>query len=107
MKGHRVKNTIVLTIALLLASLGLYNIYLKATWSVLDDGVFWKNAPEGVVAGRVAGGGPAALAGIQPGDILMALDGEEVFAAADVENRLAHADRQAPVHYLLLRADER
>ena len=38
----RLKNVAVLAVALLLASLGVYNIFLKATWTLMDDGVFWR-----------------------------------------------------------------
>ena len=62
-----------------LASLGIYNIVLKATWTLMDDGVFWSRRPQGVVAAaRVAPGGPARPRGRRAGDVLLALDGEEV-----------------------------
>ena len=59
-----VKNAAVLTVAVALASLGFYNLVLKATWTLLDDGVFWKESTLGVVAARVAKGGPADRAGL-------------------------------------------
>src|SRR5262245_958374 len=79
-RGKRagIKNVAVVLVAVLLASLGIYNIVLKATWTLLDDGVFWKDNPEGVVAARVAAGGPGAVEGLRAGDLLIALDGEEV-----------------------------
>jgi two-component system NtrC family sensor kinase len=86
-----------------LAALGIYNIVLKATWTLLDDGVFWKNAPEGVVAARIAPGGPAALAGVRAGDVLVSMDGQEVLRAEQVEQSLARRVRSAAVRYQLLR----
>ena len=62
MRRPATKNLTVLAVAFLLTGLGAYNIFLKATWTLMDDGVFWKDAPQGVVAGRVAAGGPADLA---------------------------------------------
>ena len=50
---------------LVLAVLGVYNIVLKATWTVMDDGVLWRSSPQGLVAARIAPDGPAARAGIQ------------------------------------------
>ncbi len=107
MKGSRVRNFAVLAVALLLTSLGVYNIFLKATWTLLDDGVFWKNGAAGVVAARVASGGPAALSGVRVGDVLLALDGDEVLAQTQVQARLARRAAGDHVQYSLLRADER
>ena len=50
MMRARTKNLSVLSVAVLLTGLGVYNIFLKATWTLLDDGVFWKTSPAGVVA---------------------------------------------------------
>src|SRR6266540_2918008 len=62
MNRRRLKNLAVIALGLGLASLGAYNIVVKATGSLMDDGVFWKSGPGGVVASRVAPGGPAARA---------------------------------------------
>src|SRR4029453_8891977 len=91
------KNFAVLAIAFVLASLGIYNIVLKATWTLLDDGVFWKPAPEGLVAGRVAPGGPADRAGIRVGDVLLAMDGEEILSPERIQARLARHRPGDPV----------
>jgi len=103
----RVRHAAFVTVALLLASLGLYNIFLKATWRLMDDGVFWKEAPQGLVAGRVAPGGPAALAGVRVGDVLLALEGEEVTSPRQVQQRLERAAPGARLGYTLLRLAER
>ncbi len=58
------KNVAIVAVALVLAALGIYNIVLKATWTLMDDGVFWTASPEGVVAARVAPGGPGDAAGV-------------------------------------------
>ena len=89
MKGSRLKNVAVVVFGLALAGLGVYNIVIKATWSLMDDGVFWKQGAEGVVAGRVAAGGPAARAGVQVGDVLLAVDVEEILSPGQVEAILA------------------
>jgi PAS domain S-box-containing protein len=107
MRTRRIKNVAVILVALALAGLGIYNIVLKATWTLLDDGVFWKDAPHGVVAGRVAAGGPAARAGVRVGDVLLGIGGEEVLQAAQVEAALGRRRAGERVTYSLLRADER
>jgi hypothetical protein len=108
MKRIFLKNAAVLLVALILASLGIYNIVLKATWTIMDDGVFWKDTAAGVVAHRVAAGGPGALAGIHMGDVLLALGGQEVLHGEEVEAylRAQTRTRSAPLTYSLLRADE-
>src|SRR5262245_12083764 len=107
MRGPALKNAAVLLVGALLAALGIYNIVLKATWTLMDDGVFWRDGPQGVVAGRVAAGGPASLAGVQIGDVLMALDGEELLRAEQVPDRLQHRAAGARLSYTVLRAEER
>jgi PAS domain S-box-containing protein len=106
MKPALARNAAVLFLGAVLALLGLLNLQRKAASAVLDDGVFWKDAAGGVVAGRVASGGPAARAGVRPGDVLLAIDGHEVLAAAEAEEALS-ARREGTRVYSLLRADER
>jgi PAS domain S-box-containing protein len=103
----RLKNALVLAVAVLLAALGIYNIVLKATWTLMDDGVFWKDGAQGVFAARVAAGGPGDTAGVREGDILLAVDGGEVFDGEQVERRLAERADARRVQYTLLRAAER
>src|SRR5262245_7485161 len=107
MKPPHLKNVAVLGIAFVLASLGIYNIVLKATWTLMDDGVFWKEEAHGVVAGRVAAGGPGDRAGVKVGDVLLAVDGEEVLTSDHVQARLATRKPGGAISYSLLRADER
>jgi PAS domain S-box-containing protein len=103
----RLKNIAVVSVGVLLATLGIYNLILKTTWTLMDDGVFWKESPAGIVAGRLAPGGPAALAGVQMGDILLGVDGESVFSPSQVQARLAKRRPGDRVNYALLRLDER
>src|SRR5436190_22665108 len=107
MRRPNLKNVAVVAVALALAALGTYNIFLKATWTLMDDGVLWTHGPEGVVAARVAAGGPAEQAGIRVGDIVLALDGDEVLTSRQMEEHLARRPAGAHLVYELLRADER
>jgi two-component system NtrC family sensor kinase len=107
MNASRLKNVAVLAIALVLAALGIYNIFLKATWTLMDDGVFWKQGPQGLYAARVAGGGPGYKAGVRIGDTVLAVDGEEALTSDDLQARLARKAPGARLTYSLLRADER
>jgi len=107
MKRPPLKSVAVIAVALVLAALGSYNIFLKATWTLMDDGVLWVQGAQGVYAARVAGGGPASQAGIHVNDIVLALDGEEVLSSQQIENHLARRPPGAHLVYDLLRADER
>jgi two-component system NtrC family sensor kinase len=104
---RRLKNALVVVFGLALASLGVYNIVLKATWSLMDDGVFWAAAPQGLVATRIAPGGPASRAGVRGGDILLAVDGEEALSRSALDGMLGSRRAGDQVTYSLLRADER
>jgi PAS domain S-box-containing protein len=107
MNQRRLKNTLVVLAGVALAALGVYNIVLKATWTLMDDGVFWKVTPQGLVAARIASGGPAARAGVRLGDVLLAVDGEEVLRPSALERALAARRPGDRVAYSLLREEER
>ena len=102
-----VKNVAVLGIALALACMGIYNLVLKSTWTLMDDGVFWKDGPAGVVAGRLATGGPAERAGVLFGDVLLAIGDQEIARPEEVSRLLATRKGQDHLRYSLLRADEK
>jgi len=103
MTQRRFKNTLAVILGLALASLGVYNIVLKATWTVMDDGAFWKAAPQGLVAARIDPGGPASRGGVEGGDILLAVDRQEVLTRADLEAMLASRRAGESVIYKVLR----
>jgi two-component system NtrC family sensor kinase len=105
--SRHAKNTLVIAAALLLATVGVANIVLKATWTMMDDGIFWRPAPQGLVAARLAPSGPAARGGVHAGDVLLAVDGEEVLSPERLDATLAAKRPGERVSYLLLRQDER
>ena len=94
-----------LTVAVtaLLFSLGVANLVIRATWHEADDGVLWVKRVEGVTAFGVAPGTPASRAGIRPGDLLEAINGQFVEGPSDVANLLRQAKEGQPVTYRLLR----
>jgi PAS domain S-box-containing protein len=99
----------VVLLGLLLASLGVHNAVQKATWRTADDGVFWvqQGASDTVVASRVSATGPAARAGVRPGDVLLGIDGQDVLTPAEIERRLAEHAPGDRLRYSLLRAREK
>lgn len=106
MKGTAGKNVLVIAVALLLAALGVSNIVLKATFTLMDDGVLWLQGDEGLVAARVAAGGPGARAGVHTGDVLMAVEGSEVLTPEQLEALLATRHFSERLRYTLLRTAE-
>jgi PAS domain S-box-containing protein len=107
MRGRQLKNVLVVGLGLALASMGVSNLVLKASFTLMDDGAFWRQTPQGLVAARIAAGGPAARAGIREADVLVAVDGEEALSPSRLESLLAarHAGERAT--YTLLRESER
>ncbi len=63
--------------------LGVLNFYARASASFPDAGVLWLDTPEGVVAVQVDPSGPAAAAGVRPGDRLESLDGQPPASARE------------------------
>ncbi len=104
---RRTKNALVVLAGLALATLGLYNIVLKATFAPMDDGIFWTASAQGLVASRVAPGGPGARAGVRAGDVLLAVDGEEVLSPERLDATLAARRPGERLEYALLRQNDR
>jgi PAS domain S-box-containing protein len=96
-------SVLTLGIAAILLVLGLLNIAIRASSREVDDGVLWVNRAEGVTAFEVAPGTPAARAGIKPGDLLEAIDGQMIDRASDVAEVLRQSKEGRPVEYRVLR----
>src|SRR5215471_11637425 len=96
-------STMVVVSALL--CLAALNIYQRATWSEVEDGVLWRSLNGAVVAIEIAPGTPAERAGIKRGDILLAVDGKEVLDVPDVVSILHGSTAGRKLHYLVARAD--
>ncbi len=64
-------------------------------------------ADGGAVISQVHPGSPAARAGLQPGDVVVAVDGRRVRSAADLRNRIGLAERGTTVTLTVVRDGER
>jgi S1-C subfamily serine protease len=107
MSARSIKNALVVLVGLCLAAIGVSNLVLKATFTLMDDGAFWKQTAQGLVAARLAPGGPAERAGVHIGDVLVAVDGEEALSPSRLEGLLAARRPGERVSYTLLRESER
>jgi S1-C subfamily serine protease len=66
------------TVVAALVVLGVANVAMYSRWHEVEDGVLWSARAEGVTASEVAAGTAAAAAGIEPGDVLLAVNGSAV-----------------------------
>jgi two-component system, NtrC family, sensor kinase len=92
-----------LVVVAVLLSLGLLNVFTRATWRAVEDGVFWQVASSGVVVAEIAAGSPAAEAGLRRGDTLLTLNDRAVQTARDVESALRASQNGGLLRYTILR----
>ncbi len=80
MNSFPVPFKIVATVLLtsLLVGIGILNLRDRATWTDPSDGIFWVEASRGLEAAAVSSGSSGEQAGIRPGDILIAINGEQI-----------------------------
>jgi two-component system, NtrC family, sensor kinase len=86
-----------------LLCLGVANITARATWREVEDGVLWALREEGIVAAEIAPGGPAAGSGLEPGDVLLAIDDRPVEHLAEVIQAQHAAADGSTLRYTVLR----
>ncbi|HLB44832.1 MAG TPA: ATP-binding protein [Candidatus Limnocylindrales bacterium] len=89
-----------------LLCLGLLNVTERAAWKAVEDGVFWAARPDGVTALDVAADSPAAVVGVLPGDVLVAIDARSVGEPADVTGVLQRSTPETVLEYTLVRRGE-
>jgi PAS domain S-box-containing protein len=101
------RSVFAVTVVGLLVALGIANVALYSRWHEVEDGVLWSARAEGVTATDVATGTAAAVAGIQRGDVLLAVNGSPVQTPSDVVEyqHLGHAGTR--LVYTLLRLGTR
>lgn len=94
-------------IAVMLVWLAVLNVALFQRFAAeeVEDGVLWQQYGADVVAGEVAPDSTAARAGIQPRDILLAIDQQEIRNPGEVTAHLH--DATAPLNYQILRQSTR
>ena len=83
------------------------NVVVRVNWSEVEDGILWMPRPEGLVANAVAAGSPGERAGVEPGDVLLAVDDRPIESAEDLLAVL-HASRdETRLSYTVLRLGTR
>jgi len=79
----RSRSALATIIVIALTALGIANIAARTGWREAEDGVLWAARPEGVTAVEIAPGSAASRAGVERGDILIAVNGAAVHTPAD------------------------
>ncbi len=92
-----------LAVVIFLAGLGIANIVTHAKWHELEDGVYWDGRVEGVTAVEVAPESAGARAGIERGDLLLAVNNAPVHTRADVIDYQHKAQAGTRLTYTLAR----
>jgi two-component system NtrC family sensor kinase len=82
------------------------NFQQRRHFNLPDDGVVWWDAAAGVAARQVTPGSAAANAGIEPGDVLLSVDGARVTRATDVARYLNRTGLWRQVNYRIVRQGE-
>jgi PAS domain S-box-containing protein len=91
----------------MLVVLGVANIALRAQWHQVEDGVLWVDRAEGVTVAEIADGSAAAHAGLQRGDVLVAVNGSPIEREADVMEHQHRAVSGTKLSYTIVRLGTR
>ena len=94
-------------VVVVLVALGVANIATYSRWHDVEDGVLWNARAEGLTAIEVAPGSAAASAGIERGDVLLAVNGEPVQTRADIIDYQHRGRTGTRLAYTLLRLGTR
>jgi two-component system, NtrC family, sensor kinase len=86
-----------------LALLAVWNFRQENQFQQPYDGVWWSEAPGGLVAEQVQPDGPGKRAGIQSGDLLTAIDGAPVVHLSDHERALGRTGIYVKTEYSIAR----
>lgn len=100
-------SALALTVVTLLIVLGVANITLRSGWHEVEDGILWSTRAEGVTAAEVASGSAGARAGVRPGDLLVAVNGQPIETVADVIAFHHRGRAGTRLDYSLVRLGER
>jgi two-component system NtrC family sensor kinase len=91
-------------IVLLLVALGIANVAMYSRWHEVEDGVLWSARVEGVTASEIASGSAGEAAGVQRGDVLIAVNGVPIQSPADVIEYQHRGHSGTRLVYTLLRS---
>jgi len=104
---NRVVATLLAIATVALVLFAVFNLQQESTYQQPDDGVVWTESRSsvlpGLIAERVAPGGPGAQAGIEVGDFLTAVNDHTIEIGADLDRELKHTDVYGKAEYSIIR----
>ena len=104
---NRVVATLLAVATVVLVLFAVFNLEQEGKYQQPDDGVVWTESNSrvlgGLIAVRVAPGGPGAQAGIEPGDLLTAVNEHSIEIGADLDLELKHTDVYGKAEYSIIR----
>jgi two-component system NtrC family sensor kinase len=101
------RSVLAIVVVAVLVALGIANVTMYSRWHEVEDGVLWSGRAEGVTASEVAPGSAASVAGIQRGDVLVAVNGSPVSTPSDVVEYQHRSHEGTRLTYTLLRLGTR
>ena len=104
---NRVVATLLAIATVAVVLFAIFNLQQEGNYQQPDDGIVWTEAPSrvltGLIAVRVMEGGPGAQAGIEPGDLLTAVNDRTIEIGADLDRELKHTDVYGKAEYSIIR----
>ena len=100
---NRLQATVLAIATVGLVLLAVLNLRQESSFRQPWDGVWWSEAQGGLVATRVLPHTPAQRAGIQPNDLLTAVNDDPIEQLSDLERELYHTGVYSKVHYSITR----
>lgn len=102
---NRLQATCLAVATVVLVLLAIWNLGQERQFQQPNDGVWWTEAPSGLVALEVTADSPGKRAGIQTRDVLSAVDDTPVVRLADLERALYHTGIYGKANYTITRDD--
>ncbi|HEY9127785.1 MAG TPA: PDZ domain-containing protein, partial [Acidobacteriaceae bacterium] len=104
---NRVVATLLALATVALGLFAVFNLEQERQYQLPDDGVTWTETGStvlpGLIAMHVQPGSPGAQAGIEPGDLLTAVNDRSIEIGADLTRELKHTDVYGKAEYSLIR----
>ena len=104
---NRVVATVLALATVALGLFAVFNLQQEGQYQQPDDGVSWTETQStvlpGLIAVHVQAGSPGAQAGIEPGDLLTAVNDHTVDIGADLNRELKHTDVYGQANYSIIR----
>jgi len=104
---NRVVATLLAIATVAVGLFAVFNLQQEGQYQQPDDGVTWTESPSRVLPGLIAidvrSGSPGAQAGVEPGDLLTAVNDKTIEIGADLDRELKHTGVFGQANYEIIR----